>query len=61
MVGFDGATQQLARTEDILLTDELLQGARSHAGCQGRLGAHALLMSVSEEIHRDNYNRLLKV
>ncbi len=57
-VGFDGAAQELARTQDIFLTDEFLQGARAHTGCQGSFIAHTLLMGVGEEIHGGNYTRV---
>jgi len=40
-VSFDGAAQQLAGAKDILLPDELIQGARAHAGFVG----------VGEEVH----------
>ena len=34
-IGFDGATEQLAGAEDVLLADELVEGARAHAGGEG--------------------------
>ena len=50
-VGFDGAAQELARPDDVLLADELVQRARAHPGGQGRLAFHAFLHGMGEEIH----------
>ena len=44
-VGFDGAAQQLARPEDILLPDVLVQRARAHARRQRGFVFHAVLMA----------------
>ena len=50
-VGLDGAAEQLAGAEDVLLPDELVEGARAHAGGERGFGAHALLVGVGEEVH----------
>src|SRR6185369_4275222 len=37
LVGLDGPAQEAARTKDMLLPDEFIQGARPHARGQGRI------------------------
>jgi hypothetical protein len=37
-IGFDGATKKLARREDVGLTDEIVEVARTHSRCQGLVG-----------------------
>ena len=49
-VGLDGAPQQLAGADDLLLPDELVQRARAHAGGQRGLGIHAFLHGMVEEV-----------
>jgi len=49
-VGLDGAPQQFALPQDVLLPDELLQPARAHARRQRRLALHALLHGVVEKV-----------
>ena len=49
-VGLDGAAQELARADDVLLADVLVQGARAHAGGQRGFGFHAFLHGVVEEV-----------
>ena len=49
-VGLDGAPQELAGADDLLLADELVQGARAHAGGQRGFGVHAFLHGVVKEV-----------
>jgi len=48
LVGFDGAPQQLALTDDMLLADEFLQCARTHTSRQRRFVFHTFLHGVVE-------------
>ena len=50
-IGFDGAPQQRAGGDDVLLPDELIQRAWAHARRQGHLLADEVLRSMFEEIH----------
>ncbi len=50
LVGLDGAAQQPARADDVLLADELVQGARAHARGEGRLLLGQFLAAGIEEI-----------
>ncbi|MBN1317559.1 MAG: hypothetical protein JXA42_18900 [Anaerolineales bacterium] len=47
----DGAPQQLAGAEDMLLPDVLVEGTRTHAGGEGRFAAHAVVHGEGEEVH----------
>ena len=58
-VGLDSAAQQLAGAEDILLPDELVQGAEAHAGGEGGFGAHAGFVGVGEEVYGPLYNAMV--
>ena len=49
-VSLDGAPQQLAGPDDLLLPDEFLQRARPHARGQRRLRVHAFLHGMLKEI-----------
>ncbi len=42
---------ELARPDDGFLPDELVQGARAHAGGQRGFAAHAVVHGVGEEVH----------
>jgi hypothetical protein len=44
------AAQEFAGADDVFLADELIQGARAHAGGQRGLGIHAFLQGVFEQV-----------
>src|SRR5690606_3223824 len=50
LVGFDGAPQQLAAPEDVLLPDELIQCPRPHAISERRLLRLVAASGVFEEV-----------
>ena len=50
LVGLDRAAQQPARPHDVLLADELVQGARAHPGGERRLFLGQFLAAGIEEI-----------
>ncbi len=50
LIGLDGATQQPARPDDVFLADELVQGARPHARCQGCFLLRQFLAAGVKEI-----------
>ena len=55
-VGFDGAPQQFALADDVILADVFFQRARTHARGQRRFGLHPFLHGVVEEVgHGDDY------
>jgi hypothetical protein len=49
-VGFNRAAQQLSRPDDVLLTDELIQRARAHAGSQRRFNLLQLGSRIIKEV-----------
>lgn len=55
-IGFDGAAEELAGSDDLLLADEFVEGARAHAGSEGRFAAQAIVHGVGEEVHGKDYN-----
>ena len=50
-VGFNGAAQEFARPDDVLLPDELVQGAGAHPGGERGFGLHFFLHGVGEQVH----------
>jgi hypothetical protein len=56
-----GAAQEPARPNDVFLPDELIQGARPHAGRQRGFVLHTLLHGMGEEVHTSNYTRLIEL
>ena len=62
-VGLDGAPQQFARADDVLLADELVQRARAHAQGQRGLGLGPFGLGLVEEIggHMGDDSRLMNL
>lgn len=54
-VSFDGTPQETARTDDMVLSDDLVKGLRAHAISEGGVLAHILLHLVVKEVHGGNY------
>lgn len=51
LVGLNGAAQQAARTNDMLLADKLIQGTGPHAGRQRRFFFYLLVTGMVKKIH----------
>ena len=51
LVNLNRPAQQFARSQDVLLPDVLVQGARAHARRQRRFGFHPVLHGVGKKVH----------
>ena len=61
MVGLDGAAQQPARPDDMLLADELVQRARAHPRRQRRFLLQPFLVGLVKEVHRTSIAQMTYV
>ncbi len=59
-VGFDCPPQQLAGTDDVLLTEELFQRARAHTGGEGSFVSHPVVHGVGEEVQSGSAPKSIK-
>ena len=50
-VGFNGTTKQPPRADNIILTNELIKGARADACCQGGFLMYLILTTVFKKLH----------